>query len=329
MRISEKDYLILRYLKWNRQLFGHPDYQRQMNRRGDTVIHGRGTACLKNYKEDNDREDLLAVYRSLNADWPRLAPAFSFRVELVSRPFIIAVGEAGEAFASNKELCRGYIRGREFKGTLLIPHLNSSVSYILKFNDEGTALVQEDILQVGDSDCIVLYKGNGMAFATEIIYMADAATGELAPIKDRNKLNSTLDYIDNLESLLVNYICFKHFANVTEKMVTQQGSRQARKLNPDEDINETLIPVRRMDATYYTTVIRTEGYPRRGFFRMQRYKVDGEWIHRLKWIDATFVSGYTRRAKKLLEDSCPPAEGGATHPGEPRTSAGGRNNSNL
>ena len=324
MRISEKDYLILRYLKWNRQLFQHPDYQRQMARRGDAVIHGRGTACLKNYIEDEGRGDLLSVYRNLNTDWPRLAPAFSFRVELVSRTFITAVEEARDAFSSNRELCREYLKGKEFKGTLLIPHLNSSVSYLLKFDGEGVALEQEDILQIGDSDCIVLYKGHGMAFATETIHLADAKTGELAPIEERDKLKNTLDYIDNLESLLVNYICFKHFANVTEKMVIQQGSRQARKLGADGDVNETMIPVRRLDATYYTTVIRTEGFPRRGFFRMQRYKVDGEWIHRLKWIDATFVSGYTRRAKKLLEDSCPPAEGGTTHPGEPRTSAGGR-----
>ena len=297
MRVSEKDFMILRYLKWNRPLFLHPDYQRRRNR--DVLIHGRGTPCIKNYAEDDGRQDLLQVYRNLNENWPRLSAAFGFRVELVSASFIEAVNDARDAFANNKEVCRDYLKGREFNGTLLIPHLNSSVSFHYRFNDEGTALDEQDILQIGDSDCIVLYRGGGMAFASETIYLADICTGKTAPIEERNKLDGTLGYLDNLDSLLVNYICFKRFANVTEKFIAGNGSRQARKQSPDEDLNETGVVIRRMDATYYTTVIRTEGYPRRGFFRMQRYKVDGEWTHRLKWIDATYVSGYTRKAKKL------------------------------
>lgn len=299
MRVSEKDFLILRYLKWNRQLFLHPDYQKNRNRRVDAVIKGRGTACLKNYLEDEGRMDLLKVYRNLNDDWPRLAPAFGFRVELVSRAFIEAVEQARDAFANNLEVCREYLKGKTFDGTLLIPHLNSSVSFHYRFNETGTAFDEQDVLQIGDSDCIVLYRGDGMVFATNTIHLADARTGETAPIEEANKLDGTLGYLDNLDSLLINYICFKRFANVTEKIVAQSGTRQARSLKPDDDINESSVSVRRMDATYYTTIVRTEGYPRRGFFRMQRYKENREWVHRLKWIDATYVSGYTRKASKL------------------------------
>lgn len=292
--------MILRYLSWDRQLFQHPDYQRNRNR--DVLIHGRGTPCIKNYAEDDGRQDLLQVYRNLNADWPRLAPAFRFRVELVSSSFIEAVDQARDAFANNQEVCREYLKGKTFDGTLLIPHLNSSVSFHLRFNPDGTGFDEEDIFQVGDSDCIVLYKGDGMAFATETIHLADVKTGKTAPIEESNKLDGTLDYLDNLESLLVNYFCFKRFANVTEKMIAGTNGRQQKRRDPDDDLNESGVTVRRMDATYFTTTVRTEGFPRRGFFRMQRYKEGGEWVHRLKWIDATYVSGYTRKAKKLLAE---------------------------
>ena len=51
MRISDRDFLILRYLRWNRQLFLHPHYQKKLKSNRNQVIQGRGTSCLKNYLE--------------------------------------------------------------------------------------------------------------------------------------------------------------------------------------------------------------------------------------------------------------------------------------
>lgn len=303
MHVSEKDFLILRYLAWNCELFAHPDYVRVMKSSGPMtrIIKGRGTMTLKNYIEDDTRPELTQVYSKLNRRWKELAPAFRFRIELLSVPFCRAVEDARDALGRNHEKCLGYLGGKSFKGTLVIPHLNSTISYDLKYNDTGTGFDRRVYLQISDSDCITLFADDESLFVTDTMHLADILTGELAPVDGRDKMQSSLDYLDWLDAFLGTYLCFLHFAEVKEKFIIQAGSRQARKVGRDEDINDTSLPVRRMTVSYFTTTVRTEGFPRKGHFRMQPCKVDGEWTHRLKWIDATYVSGYTRKATKSID----------------------------
>ena len=300
MRITDKDFLILRYLTWKGRLFEHPDYRKVLGRAGaGSVIKGKGTPTLKNYLEDDGRPELTEVYRRLNTRWPSLSKDFGFRVELLTVPFCTAVEEAREALQKNWDVCCDYLKEREFKGTLLIPHLNTSISYDVKFNDAGTGFERRNILQIGDSDCVVIYFDGQLLFVSETIHLADVKTGSLAPATVENGFQEALDFLDNQSSFIVAYLCFLRFANVSEKFVTAADSRQARKARPEEDLNGTAIPIRRMTVSYFTTTVRSEGYPRKGFFRMQPHKVNGEWTHYLRWIDSTYVSGYTRKARKL------------------------------
>lgn len=55
-----------------------------------------------------------------------------------------------------------------------------------------------------------------------------------------------------------------------------------------------------LDASFYTTIIRSEGFGVRGHFRLQPYKKDGEWTKKLIWIKPFNKQGYTRTAKKNI-----------------------------
>lgn len=302
MRVSEKDFLILRYLTWKGRLFEHPDYRKVLGRAGTgSVIKGKGTPTIKNYLEDDGRPELTEVYRRLNTRWPSLSKDFGFRVELLTVPFCTAVEEAREALQKNWDLCCDYLKEREFKGTLLIPHLNTSISYDVKFNDAGTGFERRNILQIGDSDCVVIYFDGEMLFVSETIRLADVKTGSLAPASVENGFQNDLDFLDNQTSFIVAYLCFLRFANVSERFITPASSRQARQAKPDEWVNDSGLSIRLMTSSYFTSTVRSEGFPRKGFFRMQPHKVNGEWTHYLRWIDATYVSGYIRKAKILTE----------------------------
>lgn len=301
MRITEKKFIILRYLQWHGRLFDHPDYVRVFRRiSGSRVLASKGSPTFKNYVEDDGRPELIDVYRSLNERWPSLSDDYGYRVEMLSSQFCAAVEEAQETLHKDRDTCLAYLAGRTFRGTLLIPHLDSSVSYSLKFNDAGTGCERTDILQLSSGDCISLYTDGSMLFVTDTMHLSDIRTGRQAPAAEQSRMQGVLDYLDTMLGFLTDYICFLKFANVSERFVTGANSRQGRRARPDDDVNETPVPVRQMTVSYFTTTVRTEGFPRRGFFRMQPHKVDGQWRHYLRWIDATYVSGYTRKAQKLV-----------------------------
>lgn len=297
MRVTDSLFVILRYLEWDRPLQAHPDYSRI---RHDTVVSRKRLPGMKNYLADSGRSDLEELYRRLFLGWPDLVKAFAFRVELITIPFFRAELQAREILLSlSGEDLAQTVGGRTFMGTLLFPHLRSSVSYSLSFDESGT-LSGWRILQLSDGECITLYADGEFLFVTDDRHFCDPVTGREVSVE--HTMDESLMFLDSVLELLRVHVLFKRLADVKEKRLPVEGTREARRCDPSgDDVSAVRIPVRRMDVTYFTTYVRTEGYPRRGFFRRQRYKRNGEWQIRIQWIDATYVSGYTRKARKLVE----------------------------
>jgi hypothetical protein len=63
-------------------------------------------------------------------------------------------------------------------------------------------------------------------------------------------------------------------------------------------VNETGYPIEILDSTWFTTIIRSEGFKVGGHFRMQPYG-PGMKERRLQWIEPFEKTGYTRKAKIL------------------------------
>lgn len=63
-------------------------------------------------------------------------------------------------------------------------------------------------------------------------------------------------------------------------------------------VNETKNNIEVLDSTWFTTIVKSEGFAVRGHFRMQPYG-PGMSLRRLQWIPAFEKEGYTRTAKVL------------------------------
>lgn len=64
-------------------------------------------------------------------------------------------------------------------------------------------------------------------------------------------------------------------------------------------LNETDLDIEYLDSKWFTTLVNSQGFKVRGFFRLQPKKKNGEWTKELIWIDEFEKQGYNRQAKIL------------------------------
>jgi hypothetical protein len=68
-------------------------------------------------------------------------------------------------------------------------------------------------------------------------------------------------------------------------------------------VNETALPIEILDSTWFTTIVRSEGFSvgaeTGGFFRWQRFG-PGSSQRKIIWVAPFEKKGYTRRAGKLM-----------------------------
>lgn len=67
-------------------------------------------------------------------------------------------------------------------------------------------------------------------------------------------------------------------------------------------LNETDLDIEYLDSKWFTTLLNSQGFKVRGFFRLQPKKKNGEWTKELIWIDEFEKQGYNRQAKILNQD---------------------------
>ena len=65
----------------------------------------------------------------------------------------------------------------------------------------------------------------------------------------------------------------------------------------DKYVNETPVRVEVLDSTWYTNIIRTEGFDVSGFFRLQRVG-SGRCDQKLVYVHPFRKHGYKRQARK-------------------------------
>jgi hypothetical protein len=63
--------------------------------------------------------------------------------------------------------------------------------------------------------------------------------------------------------------------------------------------NETNQRVVLLNSTWFTNLVKSDGFKVRGHFRLQPKKKDGEWTKELIWISDFVKTGYTAPARKL------------------------------
>lgn len=88
---------------------------------------------------------------------------------------------------------------------------------------------------------------------------------------------------------------FLKYCPMETKMVN--GGRREKHVG-EKYVNETKYTVEILDSTWFTTIIRSEGFGVGGHFRMQAYG-PGMTQRRLQWIEPFEKTGYTRKARIL------------------------------
>ena len=86
-----------------------------------------------------------------------------------------------------------------------------------------------------------------------------------------------------------------------ETLLIASGARRKSLDSDDVFMNRTPFLVTQLDSTWLKTIVRTEGFMVRGHFRLQRYG-EGNLQRKLIYIEPFEKHGYTRRAKKLIEE---------------------------
>jgi hypothetical protein len=61
-------------------------------------------------------------------------------------------------------------------------------------------------------------------------------------------------------------------------------------------VNNTKSSIQIIDSTWFTNLVKSDGFKVRGHFRLQPKKKDGEWTKELIWINDFQKEGYTRKA---------------------------------
>lgn len=92
---------------------------------------------------------------------------------------------------------------------------------------------------------------------------------------------------------LVTLICFIKYCPLETKMVN--GGRREHHAG-QKYVNETEYAIEILDSTWFTTIIRSEGFKVGGHFRMQPYG-PGMAQKKLIWIEPFEKTGYTRKAR--------------------------------
>jgi hypothetical protein len=118
-----------------------------------------------------------------------------------------------------------------------------------------------------------------------------------------NKIKESDEFLEFLPSLLqhvIIFMLFKQFSNVETKHLCPNEKYVNKKLG-HKDLNETDLSITILDSTWYTNLIRSEGFKVSGHPRLQPCKIDGEWTYKLIWINEFMKHGYTRTAKKLTQ----------------------------
>jgi hypothetical protein len=128
---------------------------------------------------------------------------------------------------------------------------------------------------------------------------------------DQDNYNKILksDYIynDNIhKSIKLDYqvlrlvIMFKKYAKV--EIIESKAKSKTNQFGC-KYMNETDLDIQYLDSKWFTTLVNSNSFKVRGFFRLQPKKKDGEWTKELIWIDEFEKKGYNRQAGILTNNN--------------------------
>lgn len=109
----------------------------------------------------------------------------------------------------------------------------------------------------------------------------------------------------HFESNLITIITVINFLKYADVEVKYLSPNKRLKDISCKYINETRLPIKIINSTWFTTLVKSDSFKVRGHFRLQPKKKDGAWTKELIWINEFEKSGYTAPARKLSDTHVP------------------------
>lgn len=322
---NENTLPILKYLRWRQPLIKHPDFikARKKVMRKNTLDFLSESPYPVLWPESlpiNERETVSAANDAvfgLSRVWPRFADAAASRIEAVSSTFVTAMENSYEAFLK-AELFRE-LENKDMQGTLIFPggrvicydfimqspeDKDGKLTYLIEGNaihlSRGNHLICDAFEDVGiDGEPLGTSSWHDFRkMEWKMPYPEDmeGTLGEKLGY-DMRIAEGTNDNVLGMFDLILVYHLFKRYAPIEE--VVSVRERMERNDIPDV---KTSQKIEYYDCSWYTTIIRNEGFSVRGHFRLQPCGA-GKRDKKLIYIHEFQKHGYVRRARLILNET--------------------------
>lgn len=321
---NEKTLPILKYLRWRGELKDHPDFLRARKKalRLSAAELFRTTPYPLLWPESlplNDRESIEAandaVY-GLSRVWPWFADAAASRIEAVSSTFVTAMENSYDAFLK-ADLFRE-LENKDMQGTLIFPggrvicydfimqspeEKDGKLTYLIEGNaihlSQGNHLICDAFEDVGINGELLgtssWHDFKKMEWKMPYPEEKEGTLGEMLG-QDIRITEGTNENVLGLFDFILVYHLFRRYAPIEE--VVSAHERREHGGMPDV---KTSQKIDYYDCSWYTTIVRNEGFSVKGHFRLQPCG-KGKRQRKLIYIREFQKHGYVRRARLLLNE---------------------------
>jgi hypothetical protein len=236
---------------------------------------------------ENDTTDFI------DREFKHLKPLFKQKIQYVCKPFRDAFLKEGQKVYK--------VLGEESlkqSGTLIIPFSGlGSLTVFYDIDSKGQAKDSANWILNGSIIAFVIPKDNQHPYLFFCHRFKDGYTASCfakEAVSKNEKQQEHLQYFIGL-------ILFSNYCEVETKIIPA-GKKSL--YQNEKYVNETKLPIEILDSTWFTTIIRSEGFivggKTGGFFRWQRF---GPALSEKKiiWVTPFEKKGYTRRARVLIK----------------------------
>jgi len=219
-----------------------------------------------------------------NKEFPHLKPLFRKSIQYLCRPFF-------EAYQNAKEKLLHVVGKEPLRrcGTFIYPTFNEetlTTFYDLKTEHNGQEIIANGVVAI-----FANIPNNSLPQLIFYCRITDNNTITSAPyrmLEDGFTADATIN--DTLALIL-----FLKYCPLETKTIAK-GKKVSH--SNEEYLNKTQLPIEILDSTWFTTIVRSEGFTVGGHFRMQPIGPGG-LERKLIWINSYEKKGYVRKAGVL------------------------------
>jgi len=231
-----------------------------------------------------DSTELNEALSFCNIEFPHLKPLFRKSIQYLCRPFFEAYEKAKEKLLN--VLLKEPIRR---SGTFIYTTFNEetlTTFYDLNTEDNGREMITNGVIAIFSN-----IPNNSLPHLIFYCRIKNNDTITSVPSHLLNQGYTTDATINEVLGLIL----FLKYCPLETKLIPK-GKKISH--SDQEYLNKTKLPIEILDSTWFTTIVRSEGFTVGGHFRMQPIG-PGRSERKLIWINSYEKRGYVRRAGAL------------------------------